>query len=441
MTKSIVFSLAVVLAASMSTLSFTGNTYYVGKKGNDYHSCLQAIDPSTPKLTIMAGISCLAGGDTLIIKSGTYNEIINITDSRRNGTSWADATRIVSETPRDAIITPPAGFFLAAIVVHGDNDVSTPDDPEYIEFDGLVLQGPNIDKQGGGGLHIDRGAKHIRFKNGVVKDFRGDINTVSCFGAVPDPITGKDLYFPANCEIIDSEFINNLSSNNAAGTGGGSQCFYISGGSFIARGNKVTRCWGVAFRVERADDPAIKTIIENNVLWDNDNIAIQVQTPGAIIKNNVVYSSAIHEWAGIRTLGDDISVLNNTVYGNRNGGIMIGTNFRAVKNNRVLNNIAVGNGAPFSDLALYGSGHMVDYNIIQKPIYNQASSVTVGPNNKMGIDPKFVHIRDRNFRLQPGSPAIDTGVSLSEVPTDFIGTSRSMGAAYDIGAFEFNGTP
>jgi hypothetical protein len=433
------FIVVVTVAAYTQTANSTGNTYYVGKNGSDSNSCVQAMDPLAPKLTIMTGVRCLAGGDTLVIKGGTYDEVINITDSRRNGTSWANPTRIVSEIPHAAVIAPPAGFFLAAIIVHGDNDLNTLDDPEYIEFDGLMLQGPNIDTQGGAGLHIDRGAKHIRFKNGVVKDFRGEINTVSCFGAVPDPVTGNDLYFPANCEIIDSNFSNNLSSTNVA-TGNFHQCFYISGGSFIARGNRVTRCWGTAFRVERGDDPSIRTVIENNVLWDNDGIAIQVRTPGAIVRNNVVYSNAIQEWTGIQSLGDDISVVNNTVYGNKNGGILIGDNSAGVKNNLVLNNITVANGAPFSDLAIYGTGHIIDYNIIQKPINNSASSVTIGPNNQVGVNPQFIHVRDRDFRLQLGSPAIDTGVSLSEVPADFFGSSRPMGGAHDIGAFEFDGT-
>lgn len=41
-----------------------------------------------------------------------------------------------------------------------------------------------------------------------------------------------------------------------------------------------------------------------------------------------------------------------------------------------------------------------------------------------------------DFRLQVGSPAIDAGISLTDVLDDFNGTARPIGAAYDIGAYE-----
>ena len=41
-----------------------------------------------------------------------------------------------------------------------------------------------------------------------------------------------------------------------------------------------------------------------------------------------------------------------------------------------------------------------------------------------------------DFRLKPGSCAVDMGASLSEVTHDFDGVKRPKGKAYDIGAFE-----
>jgi hypothetical protein len=52
-------------------------TYYVSKSGSNNNSCAQATSVSTPKLTINAGIGCLSGGgDTLLIRKGTYDETI-----------------------------------------------------------------------------------------------------------------------------------------------------------------------------------------------------------------------------------------------------------------------------------------------------------------------------------------------------------------------------
>jgi hypothetical protein len=49
----------------------------------------------------------------------------------------------------------------------------------------------------------------------------------------------------------------------------------------------------------------------------------------------------------------------------------------------------------------------------------------------------FVNPAARDFHLQPGSPAIDAGVSIAVVTRDHDGTRRPQGLSYDIGAFEF----
>ena len=63
--------------ARISPLVAHAATYYVAKTGNNNNTCTQARSLSTPKHTIAAGLSCLSGGDTLIIKAGTYLEVIN----------------------------------------------------------------------------------------------------------------------------------------------------------------------------------------------------------------------------------------------------------------------------------------------------------------------------------------------------------------------------
>jgi len=42
-----------------------------------------------------------------------------------------------------------------------------------------------------------------------------------------------------------------------------------------------------------------------------------------------------------------------------------------------------------------------------------------------------------NAYLQPGSPAIDVGLTLADVPVDYVGTPRPKGIRFDIGAFEY----
>lgn len=53
-------------------------------------------------------------------------------------------------------------------------------------------------------------------------------------------------------------------------------------------------------------------------------------------------------------------------------------------------------------------------------------------------DPRFVDLQGKDYRLQPGSPAIDAAVPSSgpELGHDFAGTPRPQGTRKDIGAFE-----
>jgi len=71
----------------------------------------------------------------------------------------------------------------------------------------------------------------------------------------------------------------------------------------------------------------------------------------------------------------------------------------------------------------------------------EAASVVVGQGN-LNDNPLFVDSSNANFHLQAGSPAINSGTSVSGVTTDLEGIiARPSGAGFDMGAFEFNDGP
>lgn len=108
------------------------------------------------------------------------------------------------------------------------------------------------------------------------------------------------------------------------------------------------------------------------------------------------------------------------------------------------NNIFVGFGAS-SYGASQGSTIDADYNLI----YDSSVPVVTGPHDIVGLDPKFVNFDPlrgedelplNDWRLQPDSPAIDNGVARSYT-SDLDGNTRPTGLGFDIGAYEFVGTP
>ena len=55
-------------------------------------------------------------------------------------------------------------------------------------------------------------------------------------------------------------------------------------------------------------------------------------------------------------------------------------------------------------------------------------------------DPRFVSLQGKDYRLQPGSPAIDAAVPSSgpDLDHDFAGTPRPQGSRRDVGAYEWS---
>ena len=162
---------------AVSTVHAAGNTYYVATTGSDSNTCAQAQNINSPKKTIKGGIGCMSGGDTLIIKGGTYNEaILSWITPIPNGLSWSLPTTIAGATGETVVIQPPAGqvaFWIQEGFVK-----------KYLVIDHIVMDGQNMAYHG---VKLSNGVQYVRVQNSEIKNslYSGILVTI-CLGCT-DP--------------------------------------------------------------------------------------------------------------------------------------------------------------------------------------------------------------------------------------------------------------
>jgi parallel beta-helix repeat protein len=212
----------------------------------------------------------------------------------------------------------------------------------------------------------------------------------------------------------------------------------------------------------------LNSIADNNILVENNLIHnIGRYSPGENGWNPTQPYYQNHDHGIYIHEGSDITIINNVFYNNLHGwDIQLYPN-PAVRLNILNNTFAFYN--PWRDGQIVISSAMTDCNIENNIFYQPsvcallfAGSMTITNtvvshnltyagtitnmaypgvtfvNNLDNTDPRFVNASSTSFdfRLQPGSPAIDAGLTLPLVTTDFYGTSRPQGNGYDIGAYE-----
>ena len=80
-------------------------TYYLATNGNDSNSCIAAQSASSAKQTFSSTKGCLAAGDTLVIRDGTYSGTSNAFSGLPNGSASGGYITIKAENEGSVIVT------------------------------------------------------------------------------------------------------------------------------------------------------------------------------------------------------------------------------------------------------------------------------------------------------------------------------------------------
>lgn len=330
------------------------------------------------------------GWDTVIVQKGTYRETNFVLSSEgmtkralrfaRSGTATKPIT-IRSETPG------------AAILDGGDR----PDVHAVVHLAGSynVLAGFTI-------THADRAIVVYGDNNKVVS------NEITSTGRNGDPNShyGFGGAF-SNVESTGTQWIGNyIHHNGRAKCGTGPGC-HSDHGLYLCGDNE---------------------FVANNLLIANSSSGLQI--------------------AGYKTVSN-MSVFNNVMAKNGGPGIII---WRSMDGVLIHNNIIFGDGGPSVSMYDYAGGIPglqirgieITRNLINANGNNNAvafkSNGGRGPGftitDNKDADPRFLDVSAGDFRIAATSPAVNAGLSLTAIKSDFDGNARPQGGAWDMGAFE-----
>jgi hypothetical protein len=409
--------------------------------------------------TIQTAIDAASIGDTIIVRPGTYNEIIEFRgkaitlrseagpeSTKIDGNMMGSVVKFIAGEGRDTIIE---GFTIR---------------------NGIGTYNPPYNNYCGGGIRCHLASPTII--GNIIRD-----NSV--LGGNGNG-GGGGIYCWDSCAAI----IDNTICYNEASPGGG-----IAGslGSLLIEGNHIHHNWGIyGGGVQYAyGSPEIRDnlIIDNTVRWGGGGIDCNGNVRGSIhdnlIMNNnslwggglsfqfestpIVYNNVVRDnrATGSDSKGGGVAVIwhaapifvNNTIVNNTvssgstyNGGGGVCTGYGG--NPIIVNCILYGNSAPKGDeiwLTRYATGDPGSMSIYFSDVEGGQSAVLVDPGatltwgpGMIDADPLFVDEAQDDFHLTWDSPCRNAGLNHARLPDmDFDGDTRVVDGRVDIGADEF----
>lgn len=424
---------------------YVQGAFYVSPDGDDNNAGTE----SRPWKTITKAANTLVAGDTVFIKSGTYNEQVS---PRNSGSAGHYIT--YAAYPGETVTIDGSGISVAEY-----DALFSVANKHYIKVSGLRVM--NVGPHGtSAGIQAD-GASHITIEKNYV------YNTAS---------SGILVWNSSNI-VIDG---NEVELANTKGAESKNECITVGEtDKFEVRNNHVHHGYPVRGEGIVLKDGSSNGKAYGNHVHDVPDVGIYIDAQARHTRDIDVYQNTVHDISGEGVaisiaseaggLLEKVGVYNNIGYNNRVYGIEISyccmdlSTSHPVKDIKIINNTLYNNGVSWGGGIFHGNldarNVVIRNNIVSANLSFQIAlegvdnaNVAIDHNLIDGFrgfqgelrgsdfveaDPVFVNASGADFHLQAGSPAIDSGTSTNAPGSDFDGTSRPQDSGHDIGAFEF----
>jgi len=432
-------------------------SYYVATNGNDSNPGTQDL----PFATLRKAVEKVSGGDTVNVRGGTYYLDRGLwIGKEKSGT--ASARTVFQSYPGEKAILDGSN-----LPKQNSSDASNPgkgEDGFVISAEYVDIKGFEIRKTTRTGINV-WGGKHIQILNNTVHDIKGSGIYMGYNGLT----TVTDILVDGN-QVYNTCLVNNSRSKD---DGWPSAISSSGNGNIRVTNNKAYNNYG-----EGIGFIGSGALISGNTVYDNFSVEIYLDNAtNSTVEKNLIYTTNNSQFYRFNQPASGIQLANES-------------DVNKLDNNKIINNIAIGGREGFSYYSSYGfsgglkntvianntfyqatgtllliqpdAGHTntvitnnIFYQTNSNPIANIVANPALGFRNNLwyGGNAGFaVGVGDVNanpqlvnpgttvasdYKLKAGSLAIDTGITLSQVNTDYAGANRPSGNGYDIGAYEY----
>jgi hypothetical protein len=265
--------------------------------------------------------------------------------------------------------------------------------------------------------------------------------------------------------LRESQFLNNTGHVSDRGIGGGIYLRGLSGAEVLSNtisGNWATTSatyggWGGGINITYSSDVYVAdNRIENNATHPIPAYAgygggVFIYWSDVHLDRNTILGNSSSQGGGIFIRSEQpVTITNNLIAENLYGGVHVLEYDGPFTSRAVLVNNTIAANGPYGVLAQYFAELSLTNNLVAGHEFGldhpqpYTGTVTADTNLFWNADDPFTGLNAiqqdpllaSNYRLRPGSPALDAGLTIPWLAVDLEGTPRPQESGYDLGAFE-----